>query len=353
MNKFQKPFKRLIVILLLAIFLAAACQFYPAIPQARHGAKMVYDPEGEQMLLFGGRGNGSIQGDLFNDLWAFDLENQIWREITSSSPPSPRLSPGMVYDPDRHQIILFGGYGKRGRLNDTWLFDLGSYEWEEIHPEISPPARSDLGMAFDGLNQVAVMFGGYCLDHQRDYCGDTWYFDPGMNSWREVFPVESPPVMYGHSLNYDSQNGKFLLWGGHMSDFDQTGMSSAGYNGSIWSYSVSDNEWLEILPGSLSRPGARYWHQAAFVSGFPGLCIFSGDGGYGYLKDSWFFNAGDESWTRIRPEQIPPARIVGAMEYSPDFGQIVLFGGLDNDFANLNDTWIYVQASGEWQLILP
>ncbi len=43
-------------------------------------------------------------------------------------------------------------------------------------------------------------------------------------------PPSSPPVMYGHSLNYDPLKDQFLVWGGHMSRFDQGSISSAGYN---------------------------------------------------------------------------------------------------------------------------
>lgn len=343
-------------ILFLALALAilgSGCQLNLSYPQARHGAKMIYDPVGVQVIMFGGRGNGGIAGDLYNDLWSLDLDSQSWKEIDVSSGPSPRLSPGVVYDPSHHQLILFGGYSNQGRVDDTWLFDLDNYEWEEITPSLSPPARSDMGMAYDELNQIAVMFGGYCLEHQRDYCGDTWVFDPAAQTWSEMDPKSSPPVMYGLTLDYDSINDRFLLWGGHMSDFDQGRMSSAGYNDSIWSYSVNDNQWFEIPPGLQSHPVARYWHQATYVSGHPGLMVIGGDSGYGYRNDIWFFDLETTTWARHRSELTPPARIVGSAVYSPDYGQVILFGGLDNDFSNLNDTWIFSEVPGEWEQISP
>lgn len=350
-TKFSRNPSGILFLFLALAILGTGCQLNPSNPQARHGAKMIYDPVGKQVVLFGGRGNGGVMGDLYDDLWALDLDRQLWKEMDVSSGPSPRLSPGLVYDPAHHQMILFGGYRNQGRVNDTWLFDLSSYEWEEITPALSPPARSDMGMAYDELNQVAVIFGGYCLDHQRDSCSDTWIFDPAAQTWSEMDPEISPPVMYGHTLEYDSKNNQLLLWGGHISVFDQGRMSSAGYNDSIWSYSLADNQWLEIPPGSQSRPVARYWHQSAFVPDRPGLLIFGGDSGYGYKDDSWFFDLENTSWTRQRSSLAPPARIVGTAVYSPDYGQVILFGGLDNDFSNLNDTWAYAEASGEWEKI--
>jgi len=138
-----------------------------------------------------------------------------------------------------------------------------------------------------------------------------------------------------------------------MSEFGQGSMASAGYNDSIWSYSFSDNQWLEISPGIESHPVARYWHQAAYNSGYPGLLVFGGDGGYSYLADTWFFDLESESWTRKRSDLAPPARIVGSAVYSPDFEQVILFGGLDGDFSNLSDTWIYSAVPGEWEQISP
>jgi N-acetylneuraminic acid mutarotase len=337
-------------VIVLIIF-GAACQLKAVNPQARHGAKMIYDPVGKQVILFGGRGNGGVQGDLYNDLWILDLAEQRWKELEVSSGPTPRLSPGLVYDPSHHQMILFGGYSNQGRVNDTWLLDLDSYEWEEVSPAQSPPARSDMGLAYDDLNHIVVLFGGYCLENQRDYCGDTWVFDPAIQNWIEMEPEISPPVMYGHTLEYDPLSEKFLVWGGHMSDFADGRGSSAGYNDSIWSYSYMENQWLEIPPGVQSHPIARYWHQASYVSGHPGLLVFGGDSGYGYKNDSWFYDPSSQGWDRLTTTQAPPARIVGTMVYCPDDEQVVLFGGLDNDFSNLNDTWIYSDISGEWEEI--
>jgi N-acetylneuraminic acid mutarotase len=338
-----------IPILISLLLILGGCQLSSSSPSARHGAKMIYDPVGKQVILFGGRGKSEIGGDLLNDIWAFDLEKEKWREIEISTQPPSRLSPGFVYDPSHHQVILFGGYSSRGRLDDTWLLDLNDYQWKEIHPDLSPPARSDPGMAYDGSNQIVLLFGGYCLENQRDQCDDTWVFEPESNRWIDMNPSSSPPVMYGHSLNYDSLNGQFLVWGGHMSTFDQGEMASAGYNDSIWSYTYFDNHWQEIPPGNQSHPSARYWHQAVYDSKLPGLFVFGGDGGFRYLADTWFFDTETTRWSKHQSAQTPPGRIVGTAVYCPDYDLVMLFGGLRQDFSNLADTWIYSGNSGEWE----
>lgn len=343
----------ILLIFLVLTGVGTACQSNRISPQARHGAKMVYDPVGKQVLLFGGRGSGSITGDLYDDIWALNLETQTWEKLDPTSGPERRLSPGMVYDPTHHQLILFGGYKNSGRVNDTWLFDLDSNQWQEVFPAVSPPARSDMGLAYDEENQVVVLFGGYCLDFERDICHDTWIFDPALNEWTEMEPASSPPVMYGLSMDYDSRENSFLIFGGHMSEFSQGSASSAGYNGSIWSYSLEENQWVEIPRTGQMSPLPRYWHQAAYISSDGGLFVFGGDGGYSYLSDSWFFESDTASWSRTRPEESPPARIVGSLVYCPDYDQLILFGGLDKDFNNLNDTWVYSASTASWEQILP
>ena len=342
-----------VLILIPLLVVLGGCQLNSSTPSARHGAKMIYDPEGKQVLMFGGRGTGGLGGDLLDDIWAFDLEKEKWREIETSSGPSSRLSPGLVYDPARHQVLLFGGYSRKGRLDDTWLLDLNNYQWEEVDPSLSPPARSDMGMAYHGSSQMVLLFGGYCLENQRDLCDDTWVFDPEFNRWIEINPASSPPVMYGHSLNYDTKNDQILVWGGHMLRFTQGSSSSIGYNDSIWSYSYSKNQWLEISPGNQSHPSARYWHQAVYDSNIPGLFVFGGDGGYRFLADTWYYDPDTNKWSKINSEYSPSARIVGSAVYSADHEQVIMFGGLGQDSSNFDDTWIYSGISGEWEMVSP
>lgn len=349
----QRRYIWLMVLVCVLLLGLGSCRGQSPQPQARNGGQLVYDSSGDRVLLFGGRGNGSLAGDLLGDLWSLDLDSNKWKRIEVSGGPSPRLSPGLVYDPSHHQLVLFGGYTNSGRVNDTWLLDLDNLAWREILPSETPPARSDMGLAFDEMNQVVVLFGGYCLDFERDQCDDTWIFDPASNEWVEMEPESPPPVMYGLSLDYDPQGQTMLLFGGHMSQFTQNGMSSAGYNDSVWSYSYQENAWEEFPRESFDSPSQRYWHQAAYLTELGGLFVFGGDNGHRYLADSWLYEVEAGRWSKLSPEGSPPGRIVGALVGCPDQGQLVLFGGLDNDFERLNDTWIYTASTDTWEQVLP
>ena len=66
-------------------------------PPARARGMAVYDPTGDQMVIFGGRFRRRDRGEYvnFKDVWALDLENKTWRQIeTGSGGPTARSTGG-------------------------------------------------------------------------------------------------------------------------------------------------------------------------------------------------------------------------------------------------------------------
>jgi hypothetical protein len=73
-------------------------------------------------------------------------------------PPSARAAAALAYDSATHSLVMFGGWGAVGALNDTWTWN-GS-AWKQEHPAVSPPARAGALMAFDTRSGELVLFGG-------------------------------------------------------------------------------------------------------------------------------------------------------------------------------------------------
>ena len=67
--------------------------------------------------------------------------------------------------------MLFGGYGGRGGLGDTWTWN--GTDWTQRAPAQSPPPRYDHAMAYDSARQRLVLFGGIT----PDFLADTWTWD--------------------------------------------------------------------------------------------------------------------------------------------------------------------------------
>jgi hypothetical protein len=76
-----------------------------------------------QLVLFGGTVSaGALQ---VTETWSYD--GATWKKATPPQSPSARFDAPMVYDPDQHRMVLFGGQGlgegQSGPLNDTWTWD--------------------------------------------------------------------------------------------------------------------------------------------------------------------------------------------------------------------------------------
>jgi hypothetical protein len=84
----------------------------------RGGAAMVYDSSREVCVLFGGVAPDG--GGLQNDMWEWDGE--VWTLRETIEAPQRRSNHAMAYDSSRHAIVLFGGEGGLGPLDDTWEF---------------------------------------------------------------------------------------------------------------------------------------------------------------------------------------------------------------------------------------
>lgn len=332
----------------------SGCQIGPKQPRARYGAAMVWDAGEDQMILFGGRAKSLVGERVLNDTWLFNLEDRTWRKFATNSAPSPRLSPGVILDPESRELILFGGLGREQRFGDTWILDLESGSWEEITPPVSPSPRSDMGLALDPTQRIALLFGGYCQEFERAKCAETWEFDLESRTWVEVETADSPPVTYGLRLIFDPHNQRFLQWGGHMTRVSSNAVESLGYGDTLWSLTFSEGKWVTIPQQGSAIPRERYWHHLAFDPISAAIILYGGDGGQGYLDDTWIYESHSNQWRLVRADTPPPPpRINGAIAFDEGRQQMILFGGLGEDFFFYRDTWVYSTATAVWEQILP
>src|SRR5262245_23848916 len=85
-------------------------------PEARRNGAAIYDPLGKRVIIFGGSG----ESGLLNDTWAFNLESRTWAKLqTTGTLPPVRFAFDAVYDPAGHQLVIYSGQGA-GFFNDTW-----------------------------------------------------------------------------------------------------------------------------------------------------------------------------------------------------------------------------------------
>jgi len=319
-------------------------------PSPRHGARMIYDPVNQRVLLFGGAKYENMY-TFYSDIWAFDTASETWTRIETPTGPQGRLNHNIVYDPDRHQIILFGGFSGSDRIGDTWTYSITENTWTRINVSPSPPPRSDAGFVYDEAHGVAVLFGGYGLN-EFNY-DDTWVFDPEDRAWTQMSPLVSPPTMYGCMMAYDRANQASLLHGGHW--VSNTQGSVHGYISSVWTYSLDQDTWTEIQ--TASKPSGRYWHMMAYDSSRGESLIYGGYAGSGDpMSDAWTYDYAGNTWTQVTQDGGPGSRANTWIAYDEANDAYVLFGGLGQGLqvsGLKGDTWVLRLEGGQggWALV--
>lgn len=134
-------------------------------PMGRADHVATYDSLRNRMIVYGGWDNDS--NEYIEDTWAFYFAEPPdtaghWRQIkTSKSHPPKRRHAVGVYDSARDWFIIFGGYGEKGFLNDVWAFDLKEDLWINITP--GPQPRMDHQAIYDPRSQRFMIYGGDAL----------------------------------------------------------------------------------------------------------------------------------------------------------------------------------------------
>lgn len=183
-------------------------------PQPRQLAAMVYVPDTQQVVLFGGK----TETGLNNETWIFDTSTDSWQQINTSPSPTPRLGHAMVYDEANKQVILFGGETSLvdpfTRSDETWAYDVVNNIWSQLSPADSPSPRSKHAMVYDSANSQILMFGGFSIGSLFPI-GDTWIYDPAIDKWSQLLPPNPVPERrFLHAMVYASVTQEAILFGG-------------------------------------------------------------------------------------------------------------------------------------------
>jgi sugar lactone lactonase YvrE len=283
-----------------------------ASPPARYIHAITYDVAHGQVVLFGGFGGS---GDL-NDTW---LRNGInWTQVFPTTSPSARSAHAMVYDAAHNQVVMFGGLvGVNTRLGDTWLWD--GTNWTHANPAHSPSPRDGAVMVYDAASNQVVLFGG---TNGFDL-GDTWVWSG--TDWTQLSPATSPSARADYSMAYDAAHSQVVLFGGRD--------GSGNYLNDTWAW--NGTTWTQQIPAT--SPPARYAQGMAYDAAQSQVVMFGGYNG-GFLNDTWVWNG--TNWIQQSPAASPSGRYApNAITYDVAQGQVVLFGGLSS--SQFNDTWVW------------
>ena len=308
-------------------------------PSPRAWPYIAYDTLRQRVLLTGGeaggvRALGDVQGTSrapLDDTWEFSGLTQQWRVRAAVSGPSARSGHALVFDTQRHVTVLFGGEHYGVAVNDTWEWDGAA--WQQRSPMPAPPVRSYFGMAYDATRHVTVIFGGLQPNgNSGTLLADTWEYDGA--SWTQRHPVHSPTTRSNVGMTYDSLRGMTVLFGGDASAGDPAQPLQ-----DTWEW--DGNDWRQV--STATTPPARLAEAMTFDTAHHLVVMFGGTFDPlrgGWIAGTWQYDGAN--WTQPSPALAATAHQSAGFAWDSRHGLGTLFGGMGvGPFPILEDTWIY------------
>jgi len=200
---------------------AAAWSRFGPLGQARTDHSAIYDPDGDAMIVFGGRQDEEATS-ADNGTWRLGLgADPAWQRLQGTGAPSRRFAHTAVYDSAGKRMIVFGGTSdwKTG-MNDVFALDLsGGWEqaaWSKLTPSgTAPRGRFDHGAVYLPAQNWMVIFGG--TPNGSSELSDVFALDLGASTPAWINPRPSgnaPPAIAGLSAAYSPAGGYAVFYGG-------------------------------------------------------------------------------------------------------------------------------------------
>lgn len=245
-------------------------------PCRRDNQNFIYDPVRQVHWLFNGAAYDNLQPGCSADfaatlggagIWTYSNASNQWTKVLDANGLLHRsLAPGMAYDPVRQIFLEFGGQATGQNLDTTYTFAPATKTWTLLNPPSKPPARVNIqsGLVFDEARRVFVLFGGRLPGKVPG--NDTWTFDPSTNNWTNRTPANSPPARDLHAMVYDSTNRVVILHGGRGSDGNSLW--------DTWIYDTAANTWTQIAPSG--SPPVIHHHSAIYDTANQAMVVIPG-----------------------------------------------------------------------------
>ncbi len=226
-------------------------------------------------------------------------------------------------------------------LTPTQVLGIPMGEWTNRSPTTAPEPRTHSPLAFHLNSGLVILYGGF--NATFSHLGDTWAYEYSANTWTNRAPSSSPPPTGGHYLSYDWDFQQVIFFGGHLS----------GAHASIvtfhetWAYNYTTNTWTNRT--TASHPPGSAWGDMTYIVQAERQLLFGGLGdGAALLDDTWTYDYETNTWANRAPSANPPARFDHRMVYDSESDKVILVGGIGLGGNVLDDVWAYDYTSNTW-----
>eukprot|EP00761_Pharyngomonas_kirbyi_P008032 gb/GECH01008043.1/.p1 GENE.gb/GECH01008043.1/~~gb/GECH01008043.1/.p1 ORF type:complete len:371 (+),score=95.25 gb/GECH01008043.1/:1-1113(+) len=186
-------------------------------PPARKGHTAV-SLTPDQALIFGGLDRSTSLNDTYR-LTRHNGDEYFWEKMEVETPPEGRGFATATLVGDR--VLLFGGFNRTTRLNDSWLLDLDTWQWRQIETNTAAPGSRSMadprpyprqGHVACAISRTEVLvFGGY----GEIRFNDIWIFDIETHQWQRIPTNGSQPSpRSGLTACHVHTGSTLLLYGG-------------------------------------------------------------------------------------------------------------------------------------------
>eukprot|EP01095_Lingulamoeba_sp_RSL-Kostka_P001117 TRINITY_DN1159_c1_g1_i2.p1 TRINITY_DN1159_c1_g1~~TRINITY_DN1159_c1_g1_i2.p1 ORF type:complete len:645 (-),score=189.55 TRINITY_DN1159_c1_g1_i2:105-2039(-) len=203
-------------------------------PNARHvHSANIYE---DSMYVFGGYTDGGIHT---NDFFCLHFPTRTWKKLPYvNHTPEKRHSHTSVIMNDK--LFIFGGIGSASRnssqplmMNSLYYYDFIEKKWcvlfknDESNEDIPCPRWGHSAVVYEGKMYI---FGGYSNQH---YLNDLWVYDPESNQWELVVPTGKKPNPRHFHAAVTYKDSMYII----------SGFGLSANHEDIFRYNFVSNEW--------------------------------------------------------------------------------------------------------------
>ncbi len=331
-------------------------------PLARFSHSGVFDPTTRSTIVFGGQ-DPATNTDL-NDLWLVSTGTDKHIADTSLAAtgvlPAARYGHAAIYDPNSNNMTIFGGGtgSPLQCLNDVWLLEganghSGSPAWVQLNPSgTGPSARIRSSVVYDPTSNSMIVFGGN--NCSKTYYNDVWVLSNangvgGTPAWKKLSTFgTSPSVRESSAVIYDSTNNVLTIYGGDGNSVD---------DGDVWTLSNANGSggtaiWTQLTPTG-TAPMARTGVSAIYDAVHNRMTVFGGFYKSVTLTDSWVLSfpngiGGTPAWTKLASTGTAPSVGYYSASYDTVANAMYIFAGSSsaNKLSGDDHAFILSNANG-------